>query len=143
VKLIDLNVLLYVVNADAPLHGQVRRWWEQALNGNEPVALCWPVIAGFVRLATRHGIFPQPLSAADACDRIERWLGLPGVRIATETESHWSLMKQVIGELGAAGNLTTDAHLVALAVSHGATLVSCDHDFARFPGLRWENPLTL
>lgn len=115
-------------------------WWERALNGNEPIALCWPVISGFIRLSTRPGIFPRALSADDACARIDRWLELPVVRVASETESHWSLFKDLIGELGTAGNLTTDAHLAALALSHGATLVSCDNDFARFSGLRWENP---
>jgi len=142
VKLVDLNVLLYVVNRDAPLHRPVLAWWEGVVNGNETVALCWPVLAGFLRLSTRRGIFPNPLSAAEACTRIDRWLTVPGVRIVTETESHWTLLKQFVAEVGAAGNLTTDAHLAALAVSHGATLVSCDHDFARFPGLRWENPAT-
>ena len=38
------------------------------------------------------------------------------------------------------GNLTTDAHLAALAISHGAVLASCDADFARFSRLRWHNP---
>jgi predicted nucleic acid-binding protein len=46
-----------------------------------------------------------------------------------------------LSEVGAAGNLTTDAHLATLAISHGAILISCDSDFARFKGLRWENPI--
>lgn len=33
-----------------------------------------------------------------------------------------------------------DAHLAALAIGHGADLVSYDSDFARFPGLRWRRP---
>jgi hypothetical protein len=44
--------------------------------------------------------------------------------------------------VGTGGNLTTDAHLAALALEHGAELCSCDGDCARFPGLRWINPLT-
>ena len=43
--------------------------------------------------------------------------------------------------LGTAGNLTTDAHLAALAMEYQATLHTTDADFARFPGLKWENPL--
>jgi predicted nucleic acid-binding protein len=43
--------------------------------------------------------------------------------------------------LGTAGNLTSDAHLAALAIEHGATLYSADVDFSRFPGLRWVDPL--
>ena len=41
--------------------------------------------------------------------------------------------------LGTAGNLTTDAHLAALAIEHQAELHSTDADFARFAGLRWRN----
>ncbi len=139
-KLIDLNVLLYAVNTAAPSHRRVLHWWERSLNGNEPIALCWPVISGFIRLSTRHGIFPRPLSPDDACARIDRWLQQPMVRVVTETDSHWTLLKHLLEQVGVAGNLTTDAHLSALALSHGATLVSCDNDFARFPDLRWENP---
>jgi uncharacterized protein len=40
-----------------------------------------------------------------------------------------------------APNLGPDAHLAALAMQHGLTLCSSDGDFARFPGLQWENPL--
>ena len=38
--------------------------------------------------------------------------------------------------------LVADAHLAALAIEHGLTLCSADGDFARFKGLRWENPLS-
>jgi hypothetical protein len=34
-----------------------------------------------------------------------------------------------------------DAHLAALAIEHGLMLCSADGDFARFSGLRWQNPL--
>lgn len=59
----------------------------------------------------------------------------------TETDDHWRTLQRLLDDVGAAGNLTTDAHLAALAITHGAVLVSCDSDFARFRGLQWENPL--
>jgi predicted nucleic acid-binding protein len=34
-----------------------------------------------------------------------------------------------------------DAHLAALAIEHGLLLCSIDGDFARFPGLLWQNLL--
>jgi predicted nucleic acid-binding protein len=46
-----------------------------------------------------------------------------------------------LGRLGAGGNLTSDAHLAALAIETRAELCSSDADFARFPGLDWKNPL--
>jgi predicted nucleic acid-binding protein len=41
----------------------------------------------------------------------------------------------------ALGNLTTDAHLAALAIESGSELASTDNDFRRFAGLRLVNPL--
>ena len=49
--------------------------------------------------------------------------------------------RRALEPLGVAGNLVTDAHLAALAIEHGAILESSDHDFGRFAGLRWEDPL--
>jgi len=60
VKVVDLNLLLYAVNADAPQHAKARRWWEGSLNGDEQIGLAWPVALGFLRLSTRAGILPSP-----------------------------------------------------------------------------------
>lgn len=140
-KLVDLNVLLYAVNRSSPHHDTVRSWWDDAHDGDEPIGLAWIVLSGFVRLSTRSGIFPRPLSVEEACTRVDRWLRAPATRVVGETEEHWRHLKLLLTELGTAGNLTTDAHLAALAIGHGATLVSCDTDFARFSGLRLLNPL--
>jgi toxin-antitoxin system PIN domain toxin len=141
VKIVDLNILLYAVNRSAVHHEPIRAWWEAALSADEPVGLPWIVILGFLRLSTKAGIFPRPLSPDQALARIERWLALPVTRVVTEDESHWHHLRALVSQLGTAGNLTTDAHLAALAISRGATLISCDTDFGRFPRLAFENPL--
>jgi len=141
-KLVDVNVLLYVVNRKAPLHGIVRSWWEAALSDEEPVALAWIVLLGFLRLATNARVFPEPLTPEQAMERVEAWVAHPKTRLVAEMSEHWRILKQLLEETGTAGNLTTDAHLAALAISHGATLVSCDADFGRFRHLRWENPVS-
>jgi len=141
VKLVDLNILLYAVNEDAGHHRVVRRWWEGALSGDEPVGLPWIVLLGFLRLATHARVFPRPLDPEDALARIDTWLGLENTRLVLETEGHWHTLRDLLERAGTAGNLTTDAHLAALAIGHGAVLVSCDRDFGRFTGLRWENPV--
>ena len=141
-KLVDLNVLLYAVNRKAPRHGTVRSWWEAALSDEEPVALAWIVLLGFLRLATNARVFPQPLTAEQAIARVEVWVSHPKTRLVTETSEHWRILQELLEETGTAGNLTTDAHLAALAISHGATLVSCDADFGRYRHLRWENPVS-
>jgi hypothetical protein len=141
-KIVDLNVLLYAINQDAVWHARVRPWWELALNGEEPIGLPWLVVLGFLRLATNPKVFPRPLTIEQALGRVETWLARPNVQIVAETDGQWSILAELLRQAGAAGNLTTDAHLASLAIAHGAVLVSCDTDFARFPKLRWENPLS-
>lgn len=141
-KIVDLNVLLYAINRSAKHHKKARTCWEAALESDEPVGLAWNVILGFLRLTTRPSIFPRPLEVGEACKWVERWLALPNVRIVQEADEHMRILRGLLEETGAAGNLTSDAHLAALAVSHGAALVSFDNDFARFSRLQWINPLT-
>lgn len=142
-KIVDLNVLLYVVNSDAAEHERARTWWEDTLNGEEAVGLPWIVLLGFLRLATNPRVFPRPLVLDVTKATIDRWLARANVRLVREKDDHWARLKALLAETGTAGNLTTDAHLAALAITHDAVLVSCDNDFARFKGLRWENPLRL
>lgn len=140
-KLVDLNVLLYAVNRDAVQHGPVSRWWEAALNGDESIGLPWVVLLGFLRLATSARVFPSPMTPDTAARLIDAWLGLDLVCVPTEKPGHWTTLRELLVAAGTAGNLTTDAHLASLAIAHDAVLVSCDNDFARFGGLRRENPL--
>lgn len=139
--IIDLNLLLCVVNADAPQHDRARGWWEAAINDEEPLALPWVVVLGFLRLSTNPRVFPSPLSTRAAVDRVEKWLSQPSVRIVREKDDHWGTLARLLADSGTAGNLTTDAHLAALAITHDATLMSTDADFGRYPQLRWKNPL--
>lgn len=140
-KLVDLNVLLYVVNQDSVHHESALDWWEQALRGDELIGLTWIVLLGFLRLSSNPAIFPDPLDAETALEKVSIWLSLDQSRLIRETDDHWHILRSLLDETGTAGNLTTDAHLAALAISHGATLVSFDSDFSRFSSLRWESPL--
>lgn len=140
-KVIDLNILLYAVNADARHHRPVLAWWEQAVNGSEVLGLPWIVLLGFLRIATSPAIFPRPLDPDAAIGKIHAWLSLDSTRLVRERDEHWDVLRSLLSEAGTAANLVTDAHLAALAITHGAVLVSCDSDFARFKGLRWENPI--
>ena len=139
-KLVELNVLLYAINRDSVHYETALDWWAEALQGDEPIGLPWTVLLGFLRLTTNPAIFPEPLDAEMAFARVDTWLGLDQTRLVQETEDHWHILPELLFETGPAGNLTTDAHLAALAISHGATLVSFDNDFSRFSRLRWQSP---
>ncbi len=140
-KLLDANLLLYAVNEDAPLHEKARGWLERTLSDTETVAYSWIVLLAFLRLATRAAVFPRPLSPEKAFAVVESWLAQPCVTIVHPTERHVGILKGLLLPLGTAGNLSSDAHLAALAIEHGAELCSTDSDFGRFPGLRCLNPL--
>jgi toxin-antitoxin system PIN domain toxin len=141
VKLIDLNLLLYAVNADSAHHAEARNWLETVLSDNEPVGLPWVVLLGFLRIATHPRILSHPLSPDQAMEIVDGWLSVPCVRILAPREAHWRILRTLLEATGTAGNLTTDAHLAALAIENGCELCSTDGDFHRFPAIRWVNPL--
>ncbi|HET7294399.1 MAG TPA: type II toxin-antitoxin system VapC family toxin [Vicinamibacteria bacterium] len=139
--LIDANVLVYAVNADSPHHRPARKWLEQALSGTTPLGLAWIVILAFLRLTTRAGILSRPLSPERAMAFVDEWLAQPYVLAVGPGEGHWTILRKLLGESGTAGNLTSDAHLAALALERGASICSTDADFSRFPGIERINPL--
>ena len=92
---------------------------------------------------THPGIMANPMRARDAIRRVRSWLAHPRLTVIAPGPGHAEILFGLLERLGVAGNLTTDAHLAALAIEYQAELVSTDADFARFPGLRWFNPLAL
>lgn len=137
----DINLLVYAHNLRAPRHNDALAWWNGCLQGSEGVALAWAVVLGFVRIVTHPRVFPRPMSAEDALGRVEEWLALPQIHIIHPSPKHFSIWSSLLRRAGTAGNLTTDAHLAALAIERGLILQTTDADFARFPGLKWNNPL--
>ena len=140
-KLPDLNLLIYAIDESSPRHEAARPWLEQTLSGTEAVGFAWAVLLGFVRIATNPVILNSPLESAEALDCVDGWLEQPCAVVVAPTGDHSPLLRKLLEPLGTAGNLTSDAHLAALAIEHGAELCSCDSDFARFEGLRWRDPL--
>jgi toxin-antitoxin system PIN domain toxin len=138
---VDVNLLIYAVNEDAADHRRAKAWLESALSGTETVAFSWVVLLAFLRLTTRAGIFRNPLTSSAAFELADAWLQQPAVIVLEPGARHLQTMRDLLAPLGTAGNLTPDAHLAALAIEHGAELCSTDSDFARFPRLRWRNPL--
>ena len=137
----DINLLMYAYNKAVPVHPEAARWWESCLNGQEPVALPWVVCAGFIRLMTHPRVLENPRTVGEAAECVREWRGRPVVLTIEPGRNFERLFLGYLEKLGTAGNLTTDAYLAALAVEHQAELHSNDHDFHRFPGLRWRNPL--
>lgn len=136
----DANTLLYAVNSSSDHHGAALTALRQSFEDSRGVALAWMALLAFLRLSTRSGIFPRPLSVDDALRVVEHWIGHPRAQVIHPGEGHVQIVGRLLRAAGTAGNLTTDAHLAALAIEHGATILTFDRDFARFEGVQWTVP---
>lgn len=139
--LVDANLLVYAHVDTFSEHAAARDWLDRVLNGPSQVGLPWESLLAFLRLVTNPRIFERPERTPDAWRQVEAWLGADTVWIPQPTERHAEILAGLLAAPGVQANLVPDAHLAALAIGHGLELCSTDGDFARFPELRWENPL--
>ena len=131
-KLVDANVLLYAINRASPQHEDSRAWLTRSLSAGEAVGFPWTSLSAVVRLSTHRSIFDQPLTATQAMDVVDAWLASPVAVTVEPTVRHALVLRSLLETVGTAGNLTTDAHLAALAIEHRAEVVTWDRDLARF-----------
>ncbi|HYA18063.1 MAG TPA: type II toxin-antitoxin system VapC family toxin [Bryobacteraceae bacterium] len=136
----DVNVLLNAYNASSARHSVLRRWWEDTLSGDRPVGLPWAVTLGFIRIATNPRAWLDPMPVADAIQHVRAWMAQPAVEIIGPGDRHADILFRLLESAGTAANLTSDAHLAALAIEYQAEIATTDLDFGRFTGLRWFNP---
>jgi len=134
----DVNVLVGALRADAPRHDALRTWLESTVRAPEPLGLTDAVLGGTVRVLTHPRVFARPTPLRTALDLVEHLRSHPGVVRAAPGPHHWELVAELCRAADARGNLVADAQHAAVAIEHGATWVSQDRDFARFPGLRWQ-----
>jgi toxin-antitoxin system PIN domain toxin len=136
-----VNLLVHAHNSASPRHDAARTWLGALLVSRQSVGLAWVAALGFLRVVTNRRAVPNPITVNDAIRQVGGWLARPNVTILHPGDRHAVILFGLLEHLGVGGNLTTDAHLAALAIEYQAELHSNDADFARFPGLRWRNPL--
>ena len=83
----------------------------------------------------------RTVTPGEAWAQVEQWLSCDLVWTPVPTARHADVLKPLLRLPLMTSRLVPDADLAALAMEHGLTLCSTDGDFARFPGLKWENPL--
>lgn len=137
----DVNLLIYAYHANDPRHLAAKTWWESAIGGERPIGLSWIAIGGFVRLMTHSRVLVNPMPVAVATDHVRSWIDQSNVVVITPGTRFANIFLRFLDATGTGGNLTTNAHLAALSVENQAELHSVDADFARFPGLKWKNPI--
>lgn len=139
--IVDANLLLYAVNSDDPRGEAAAEFLDRALNGPRRVGLPWASLTAFLRIATHPRVFDRPLSPGDAAQQVEEWLAAPAAWVPLVGPEHGRVLLDLVRRLRLTGPLIPDAHLAALAMENGTGVWSTDTDFARFPGLVWEDPL--
>jgi toxin-antitoxin system PIN domain toxin len=141
VIVLDANLVLYSFDQNALRHHAARSWLETVLSGTEFVGLPWQTIYAFLRISTNAKISANQFPMEQAIGVVQQLLGHSTVRILAPGERHWNCLQRMLVEGQARGPLTTDAQLAALTIEPRGVLYTADRDFARFPGLRWVNPL--
>jgi toxin-antitoxin system PIN domain toxin len=138
----DANLLIYAYDAGSSYHSKALAWVESSFSGKELVGLPWHAITAFLRIMTNKRLPGARFSLAEASQIVDLWLSQPNVHTLAPGEHHWRLLKTMLIEGQASGALANDAQIAALTIEYGGVLRTADRDFARFPGLRWTNPLT-
>ncbi len=138
---LDANLLLYAYDSSMPQHTAAASFLRALFSGDELIGLPWQSIAAFLRVATNSRLPGNRFSTEEAIGIVQQWMGLKQVRLLAPGELHWSLLQRMLIEGDIRGPMVTDAELAALTIEYGGILHTTDRDFARFPGLRWVNPL--
>ena len=140
--LADVNVLVFAHREDQADHEPVRDWLEREVNSDRPFALADVAVAGFLRVATNPRVFHRPSRLNDALAFVDGLVDQPTCVPVAAGARHWPILRRLVEDSDARGNLIPDAHLAAIAVEHGATVATRDRGFARFTGVRLVDPLT-
>lgn len=138
--LLDVNICVYALHEGSANHKAYRMWVSDILTGDEPVGISELVLSGVIRLVTNHRVFRQPSSIVEALDACRALRSAPAAIPLRPGPRHWGIFDSLCTEVGAKGNTVPDAYHAALAIENGATWITTDRGFARFPGLRWRGP---
>lgn len=138
--LLDANILLYAYDSASAHHTAAKKFLESRLSSVEPVGLAWHPVLAFLRIGTNPRVRASPMSTKEAAGHVRSWLARQNVSVLDAGPRHWEILEKLLLQAKVTANLVSDAHLAALAIEHGATLVTSDHDFARFSGLSWKDP---
>ena len=135
----DSNVLIHALRSNSAAHQTCRQWLLDRVQAGDEIGLTELAETSLLRIATHPKIFSLDVGQVVGFWADELW-AYPGTVRLTAGKPHRSILQKLIADLSISGNDLNDAWLAALAIEHGAILVSTDEGFARFPGLAWQNP---
>lgn len=138
---LDANLLIYAYYSQSPYHQKAGDWLEEVFSEPNPIGLPWQSVSAFLRISTNSKLVGSRYSVEEVARIVDEWTARPNIRMLSPGDNHWQLFRRMVIEGQASSALVTDAHLAALTIEYGGILHTTDRDFARFPGLRWVNPL--
>lgn len=140
-KAVDTNILVYALAANSQHHAHAYRLITELAQSPSAWAIPWPCIYEMLRVVTHPRIYRPPLLPDVALEQVKAIMASPSLTLLAETSRHAEILEAIVRQSRVSGNLMHDAHIVALCIEHGVTeLITNDHDFARFSGLRVTNP---
>jgi toxin-antitoxin system PIN domain toxin len=141
VILADVNVLLYAFRADSPHHAVCKPWLDAVVAGDAQFGVSPLALSAVARIATNPRAYKQPSKIDDVLGFCDDLLDQPHCSVVWPGERHWAIFKRLCVETGIRGPRVSDAWFAALAIEHGCTWLTYDRDYARFPGLDWQQPM--
>lgn len=138
---LDANLLLYAYDTLAAEHAAAHEFIQGIFAGEEWIGLPWQTVLAFLRISTNSRLSSSRLPMEKALSIAQEWIELRHVRLLVPGERHWDLLQKMLLQGRISGPSATDAALAAVTLEYGGVLYTSDRGFARFPGLRWINPL--
>jgi hypothetical protein len=139
---VDTNILVYAHREDSPFHAAAARRVAEIAEGSAAWAIPWPCLHEFLAIVTHPRIYVPPTPTSAAIAQVDAWLESPTLVLISESEQHWTELREQISKGQVSGGRIHDARVAALCRQHGVReLWSADRDFSRFAGLTVINPL--
>jgi len=139
---LDTNILVYAHREDSEWHLAAAARVATLAQGQGPWAIPWPCVHEFLAIVTHPRIFSPPTPLALAIEQVDAWLESPVLVLLTESDSHWTRLRNLLRAGKVSGPKIHDARIAALCMQHGVRqLWSADRDFNAFADFVVTNPL--
>ena len=130
----DVNALVYAFRPETPLHQLARGALTECRDTGTLIVLP-DVAASFIRIVTDKRLSASPDKTDDALEFIDVLTG-NGRFLREARASRWMSFQHLIELSDISGPLVPDALIAATGLDFGASVLTADRDFLRFPGLR-------
>ena len=132
----DVNVLVALYRPDHAHHHAATTWWRQSAGLGETFTVPDLGWVGFVRVTTNPRIFEEPATFDEAWRFVETISSVPTHLRMSSAGGVLDQFTRLGQQVGASGNLVTDAYIAGTAAALAGTVVTFDRDFRKFDGLR-------